>query len=237
MDRDDVKVLASEALEKIYEKYRASGLLSIYLWGSILTDDFNPSTSDIDAVGILSNEADFKEIDKIRDWLPTFEPRLNRLQINFFYLSELKGGPTRSRLARLYSANQAVFDLPNWQYVCGEHLDYENFPAVSPEQALRDQISLVSTKAQWVETGIYGDMGLQYFCKGLAWLCYNIHKLSHPPSPFAWEGLVAESTVETKELVNELISLKSKDWDPNDIKKKMPYLLETSQKLSAKYKT
>jgi hypothetical protein len=236
MTTDEAKVLAFDVLNKIFQDYKDQGLLSIYLWGSIITPDFNPELSDIDAVGILSDKADFDEMNKMRNWLPNAEPRLKRLQINFLFLSELMGGAPKSHLARLHDAEQAVSDFPYWIYVAGKKFAPNDFPTVVPGQVLKHQAALVETKMNWVLLGEYGDMGLQYFCKGLAWLCYDINKTSAPSGPFSWKDLEKEANDETKALIHELLTLKSKQWDPNAIRTKLPYLLETAERLIAKYK-
>ena len=111
--RDEAKTIIFKVLNKLFQDNKEKGLISIYLWGSIYSPDFDPEASDVDAIGILSDEADFNEMDRIREWLPSSEPKLKRLQINFLYLSELDGtGLQRSRLARLHHAEQAVFDFP-----------------------------------------------------------------------------------------------------------------------------
>lgn len=75
---------ARKTLEQLLSDYKEKGLLSIYLWGSVTTPDFNSKTSDIDAIGILSDKANHLELLKIREWLPKANPKLVRLQINFF---------------------------------------------------------------------------------------------------------------------------------------------------------
>lgn len=229
--------MASTVLARIYEDNKDNGLQSIYLWGSIITPDFSPETSDIDTVGILSDDADFAEFNKMREWLPKLEPSLKRLQINFFYLSELKGEPARSDLARLQDAEQAVFDFPYWIHVCGNKYKPEDFPAVSTSQALKHQIQLTITRRGWAENpdDYYGPIGLQYFCKALAWLCYNINKLSGPPGPFSWKELETQSNEGDKQLVNKLVELKSSGWNETNIKDELPFLINQLEFLAEKY--
>lgn len=238
MTREQVLEKASTVLGRIYEDNKDCGLQSIYLWGSIITSDFNPETSDIDAVGILSDDADFKEFNKMREWLPKLEPRLKRLQINFFYLSELQGtAPSRSNLARLQDAEQAVFDFPYWIHVCGKRYQVEDFPSVSPRKALKHQIKLAVARKKWAENpnDYYGPISLQYFCKALVWFCYNINKLSASPGTFSWKELKTQSTEDDIELVNKLIELKSSGWNENKIKTELPFLIERLENLAEKY--
>jgi len=44
-------------LKKNFLEYKNRGLLAIYLWGSILTEDFNFKSSDIDSIAIVSDKA------------------------------------------------------------------------------------------------------------------------------------------------------------------------------------
>ncbi len=234
--KQEIITRASKILKQVLQDYKDQGLISIYLWGSIITPDFKPETSDIDAVGILSDSANFEQLDKIREWLPIADPELVRLQINFFYLSELKGtGQVRSRLGRLHHQEQAVFDFPFWHYVCGEEFQASDFPSVIPQEILKHQIELVKARTRWALNPV-NEMYPQYYCKSLAWLCYNIHKLSRPQGSFSWSDLQKESTKDTKSLVEALITLKNQAWDPKAIKEKLPFLLDQAEKLISKYR-
>gem|GEM_PF-1020986 len=235
MTKGEVEALAKDVLEKIFRNNERKGLMAVYLWGSIITPEFDPENSDVDAVGILSDEAIFAEFNEMRNWLPSIEPGLKRLQINFFYLSELIGGPVRSNLARLASPEQAVFDFPYWKHVCGKKIASSDLPKVTAKQALKDQVGLTKMRMGWVKDGAYGDMGLEYFCKSLVWLCYNIHKLSSPPERFSWKSLDSETTDETKGMVEVLLDLKSKHWAKETIREQLPWLERTAKTLIAKY--
>lgn len=234
--KQEIITRASKVLKQVFQDYENKGLISIYLWGSIITLDFKPETSDIDAVGILSDGANFEQLDKIREWLPKVNPELVRLQINFFYLSELNGrGPIRSRLGRLHHQEQAVFDFPYWYYVCGDRFKLTDFPSLTPQNVLKHQIELTKTRTSEALNPV-NEMYPQYYCKALAWLCYNIHKLSKPLGPFSWSGLQNEATEDTKNLVDALIILKSQGWNPKAIKGRLPFLMDQAEKLVSKYR-
>lgn len=225
-------LIATATLRELLVNYQNQGLIGIYLWGSIITLDFDPSTSDIDAIGFLSDEADFEKLDKIREWLPKTNPKLLRLQINFFYLSELTGEkPVRSRLARLSTPEQAVFDFPNWQYVCGERITGDTFLKVSPRQFLEDQIKVVQEREEWaMNPKTHND--IQYYCKSLIWLCVAVHKLSHKPSVFSWKTLCDEADAKTQPLVHELIKLKESSWNSSLLAKDLSLLIEYRKKIT-----
>jgi len=222
---------ATKTLNWLFETYKHDGLISVYLWGSIITPDFNPTTSDIDAVAFLSDEADFSTLNKIRDWLPNKNPKLVRLQINFFYLSELTNEkPVRSHLARLSTPGQAVFDFPYWRYVCGEKINGALFPKVSPRQFLHDQMTVVREREEWAKHPKTAN-DMQYYCKSLVWLCWAIHKLQNTPSVFSWQTLKDEATGETLPLVNKLAELKKSDWNEELLKENLAVLVERTHSL------
>ena len=52
-------------LKEIYKRYKNKGALSIYLWGSILTGDYNPKSSDIDSIAIVDKNAKLKDNEEI----------------------------------------------------------------------------------------------------------------------------------------------------------------------------
>lgn len=226
---------ATKTLSSLYVDYKNQGLVSIYFWGSIITSGFNPKTSDIDSVGLLSDDADFMELDKIRKWLPDKNPKLGRLQINFFYISELtREKPVRSSLARLATPEQVVFDFPNWKYVCGKKIPVSSFPNVTPEQYLIDQMKVVGERTHWAKVP-KNSMERQYYCKSLAWLCHAIHRLDNPQRPFSWTLLHQESNSDTNALVDVLLSLRKLGWNEKAILKQLPYLFNQSSVLQNKF--
>jgi predicted nucleotidyltransferase len=221
----------TKTLKWLLNSYEDQGLVSIYLWGSIITPDFNPETSDIDAVAFLSDNADFKKLNEIRRWLPDKNPNLVRLQVNFFYVSELtKEKPVRSRLGRLSTPEQAIYDFPFWQYVCGERINGAAFPDVKPKQFLIDQIKVVQEREEWaVNPKTPND--IQYYCKSLVWLCWAVQKLHHQKSVFSWKTLDRQATKETRQLVDMLVRLKQSGWNQDVLKEKLPTLIEYGNKL------
>lgn len=227
---------ATKTLNWLLETYKDQGLVSIYLWGSIITPDFHPKTSDVDAVAFLSDDADFSKLDEIRDWLPDKNPNLVRLQVNFFYISELtKEKPVRSRLGRLSTPEQAVYDFPFWQYVCGERIDNSIFPDVKPKEFLIDQIKVVQERKEWAKNPNTPN-DIQYYCKSLIWLCWAIQKLNHDKSVFSWKTLASEATRETRPLVNTLIKLKQSGWNQDLLKQNLPFLIKFGNKLTSSVK-
>ncbi|HSW78925.1 MAG TPA: hypothetical protein VLF88_02845, partial [Candidatus Babeliales bacterium] len=153
-------------------------------------------------------------------------------------ISELKGAkPSRSGLARLHDAEQAVYDFPHWIYVCGKRYTAKDFPEVTPEAALRHQIEVVKTRQVWAKNPeeYFSEMGKIYYCKGLVWLCYNIHQLSSKQGPFSWAELQRETNKDTESLTKILMKLKSDNWNYASINKALPNLYKLADELIKKY--
>ena len=62
----ETKKIVEDALTDVYENYKDRGLLSVYLYGSLLTEDFNPEMSDIDSIGIVDDELSLFVEDEIQ---------------------------------------------------------------------------------------------------------------------------------------------------------------------------
>ncbi|UZE93616.1 MAG: hypothetical protein IB618_02475 [Candidatus Pacearchaeota archaeon] len=55
MNREEILAKTYSALKNIFLRYEGKGIISIYLWGSILSEDFNLGKSDIDSIAIVKN--------------------------------------------------------------------------------------------------------------------------------------------------------------------------------------
>jgi predicted nucleotidyltransferase len=45
---------AKRHLENLYTEYKNDGILALYIWGSVTRSDFDPETSDIDVICMVS---------------------------------------------------------------------------------------------------------------------------------------------------------------------------------------
>ena len=112
INKKKLKAIESVLL-KIYSKYKNKGVLSIYLWGTVLTDDFNPTSSDIDSIAIVDNKATEKNNREINKFLKNYSPEYNDFKLNYLYLNELNGGEIKSRLAKNIDPHLLLLDFEN----------------------------------------------------------------------------------------------------------------------------
>jgi predicted nucleotidyltransferase len=83
--------IAKRALKNLYLELKGEGLLSIYLWGSILRDEYKPGISDVDALGVIDENFSEERQGFSNSFLQEHAPELYDFRINFIRLTELNG--------------------------------------------------------------------------------------------------------------------------------------------------
>lgn len=126
MDKNELLEFAKQQLTKLYEKYRDKGILAMYIWGSITRPDFDPKTSDIDVICIVSDDFPLELNEQLRDELSKSTPE-REWGFQIIYLGELNGSPLRSRLAKAMSPQSILPSFSTWVFVCGTSYQRTNF--------------------------------------------------------------------------------------------------------------
>ena len=111
MNKKEILGKTYSALKNIFLKYKGKGIISIYLWGSILSEDFNLGKSDIDSVAIVKNNFGSNIGEKIKNFLSEEKSGLKHFKINYLFLEELEGKKPRSRLAKRIHPNLLLLDF------------------------------------------------------------------------------------------------------------------------------
>lgn len=214
-------------LKKIYSKYKKNGLLSIYLWGSVLTEDFNPNLSDIDSIGIVNNKAKEEDCKKINQYLRENVPNYKNFKLNYLYLDELNGKNIKSRLARVIHPNLLLIDFKNWKHIAGKSYTRKDFKLkeISLNEAI--QLSLTEAKKNHLPLFEKGDFKTtQYFIKNLMKVCYYLNQKDLGEHKFKYDELINKSPKERKNIVSILLTLKKSNWNKNLMKKNLPLLID-----------
>lgn len=134
---------ASNILKRVYEDYKNNGILSIYLWGSVTRNDWQPDVSDIDAIAIVDKNIDLGERAKINQRLKEeFTPNL-KLGLQFFGIEELNGGDPYTLLSKYQPAGYLLMRFNDWVYVAGESYKRGDFSIVdfTPAEARIHQLN------------------------------------------------------------------------------------------------
>lgn len=126
MDKNELIQFSKQKLTDLYEKHKQNGILSLYIWGSITRSDFDPNTSDIDIVSIVSDDFPQELNEQLRAELTQSSPE-REWGFQIIYLDELNGGPIRSRLAKAMSPQSILPSFGTWIFVCGKSFQRKDF--------------------------------------------------------------------------------------------------------------
>lgn len=99
---------------------------SIYLWGSITTDEYIEGKSDIDALAFVDESTDISEKKRLNEIVGQ---QLSGLKINFLYQSELNGEAPKGGLTNVIKPEVILYDFPAWIHVCGQKFNKNDFTA------------------------------------------------------------------------------------------------------------
>ena len=130
--QEEILQKAAEELKNVYNSYHSQGLEAVYLWGSILRDDFKPESSDIDSIGIADDSMDFALEKQIQTELAGRIPGLSKFGFRLIYKSELSGGKIKGFLSSVQSPKSHLLDLPNWQFIEGKRFQQSDFAKKLP---------------------------------------------------------------------------------------------------------
>ena len=208
LTNNKIKIIES-ALLKIYSKYKNKGLLSVYLWGTVLTDEFNSELSDIDSIGIVDDNANEKDCEMIKKLLGRYVLEYQDFKLNYLYLDELNGGKIKSSLAKVIPPSLLLLDFKNWKYVAGIKYSRKDFKLkkISFDEAV--ELNICSVKKRHLPLLERGDFrGTQYFVKTLLKVCYYLNQKELGEHVFRYNELLKKSPKERKKVVKILFEIK-----------------------------
>lgn len=224
--QEQMKAIKS-VLAKVYSKYKEKGLLSIYLWGSVLTNDFNLKSSDIDSIAIVNNKAKEEDCKIVNQYLKEYSPEYKDFKLNYLYLDELNGGKIKSKLARVIHPSLLLLDFKNWKYIVGKRYSRKKFKLkeIDFDEAVR--LNLIAIKKNHLPLFKKGDFKVtQYFIKNLMKVCYYLNQKDSGKYEFRYNKLLDKSPKKRKKIVKILLKIRKSNWDESLIKKNLPFLID-----------
>lgn len=204
---NEVKILLQNEFKK------NNSFVSIYLWGSILTDEFNPEKSDIDSIGFVYGSSGSFDEGLVRNSLSKQMPQL---KINFIYLSKFNDGQIYSDLAKYIPLECVLYDMPFWLNVVGKVFKKEDF--ILGRRTI-DEVILGSVSN--IKDSFFPeikDSNHAFFAKALAKLCYFIHQKNQPLKVFKYGDLLIDSIPETRNLTEIITRIKKSGWNKGVMK-------------------
>ena len=216
-----MKEKAKKILEEIYEKYHSQGLEAIYLWGSVITHDFNPETSDVDSIGIVEDFADSKIEDEIKKYLAATYPEIHKFGFRLLYKSELNGGPSRAFLSSVITPQLLLLDLPCWELAAGNPFTQKDFKLSVPSFGDAIKLHVESLhKFQWTVVKDIPENRQGQFLKEVARIIDVQQKMQGIEYPFSYSNILENSKEGVdRDITEALIECKRSKWDSSVFKK------------------
>jgi hypothetical protein len=216
MEKEELIKIISKSLKDVYEKYTYQGLLSMYIWGSILTDDFNPETSDIDCIGMVEDDFDLKNESIIQNELALLHPEIKKIGFRVVCKSELNTGISKGNLGLIGNPALLLLDLPTWYWVCGIKFTQNDFNLTVPtfEQAL--VLRYKNTRERWPDIDLVKPEQVQYLIKQM----FRIDHLKQLINNKSEYKIFSYSSVnDGSEIMNICLKIKSSNWNFEEFNK------------------
>jgi hypothetical protein len=215
-DKDSLIVSVSESLKEIYDEYSSCGMLAIYIWGSILTPDFNPESSDIDTIAIVDNGIDSSSEEKIQKQLASKHPEIKKLGFRLLYKSEFNTGISKGALGSIGNPALLLLDFPTWRWVCGTEFTQKDFDLPVPTYFQAIKLRYENTDERWPDIDAIKPEDVQYFIKQILRIVHlkQLQRINSPYTMFSYSSVreVADGTLDA-ELVNICLAIKAAKWD------------------------
>jgi predicted nucleotidyltransferase len=222
--QEQIKQIKS-SLKEIYEKYEDRGILSIYLWGSILTEDFNPKSSDIDSIAIVNEKSKIKDNKEINNFLKNCFPKID-FKLNYLYLDELNSGKVKGRLAKVIAPNLLLLDFKYWKLVAGKKYSRKDFKLKEIDFDEAVKLQLKAARKNHLPLFKKGDFKFTpYFIKNLMKICHFINQKDIGEHIFMYKELLKKSPKERRGIVRILLKIRKNNWDKLLTKENLPLLI------------
>ncbi|MEK7185489.1 MAG: hypothetical protein AAB726_02600 [Patescibacteria group bacterium] len=226
-NQPDLLLKAEDGLKKVYDQYEKIGLLAVYIWGSVLTEDFNPEKSDVDSIGIVEKSFPIEKELEIATLLKKSSPEVKDLKMRLVYLDELNGSKSRGYLARHIAPTLLLHDFEYWHHVAGKKYKRSDFKLknISSKQAVG--LKLKEIYDRHILEIKKNDTYYVYFLKALARLVsFSQQEKAGEIWRFSYASLRAHASSEDKEIVENILKIRRNNWDKDEFQKSLPIFLE-----------
>ena len=207
--------LISPLLKETFEKYKKQGMISIYLWGSVTTNDYNPKTSDIDSIAIVSNKFDHSLESTIQKELQKAYTGTNRFGFRIFYEDELKSNTlgTKSVLATQMSPRLYIYDLPYWIFIVGKLYAITELTdnPVTHAEALGLRLEEIEDR-NWSDATKIPENEMQYYIKCLWRIVHILQAIREQGGQFSYSNVVLHTDQDEIGIITTLKEIKASSY-------------------------
>lgn len=222
-------------LKEIFEKYKNNGMISIYLWGSVTTNDYNPETSDIDSIAIVNNSFDHSLESLIQKELQKSYSGTNRFGFRIFYEDELKSPKlgTKSVLATQMSPRLYIYDLPYWVFITGKQYTIAELTdkPLTDDEALKLRLEEISDR-NWNNAEKIPEKETPYYVKCLWRIVHILQAIRGRKEQFSYSNVDLNANDEEEKITQILKEIKKSSYASNIYTEYAPRLQEFVEKLN-----
>jgi len=155
----NIEIQIDRIKEAIIKKLKDKGLISLYLGGTVPSRDRIPS-SDIDILGIVEPDFDFKEEEKVNCYLRGCLKEEIGIDSTFrgITLSELNGGKQKGIITKWVPIRILIKRLPFFKYFWGREFCFSKFRVdrYKPQQEAKLQIKNIRRNIESLREGTEG---------------------------------------------------------------------------------
>ncbi|MES2223322.1 MAG: hypothetical protein V4469_00145 [Patescibacteria group bacterium] len=217
-----MKLTPEDALKQIFEEYKDRGLLSLYLYGSILTKDYIEGESDIDSIGFVNEDVLIALENEIKNKLCKISS-FDKFGFRFLYKSELDTGVVKGNLASFIDPQLLLLDFPHWKHIIGENYSRSSFALEDINTA--DAVERRLNHLIRIEDGSYktapGEKHILY-SKVLARIIFHLQKERGIDEPFSYSSIVLHANPEEKLVAEAVLDCKNNKWNIDVHQKNVP---------------
>jgi hypothetical protein len=207
-----MKKTAEQALAEIFDEYKNQGLISLYLYGSILTSDYIEGESDIDSIGFASEDMALSLENEIKNKLCE-KTDFDKFGFRLLYKSELDTGIIKGNLASFIHPQLLLLDLPHWKHVVGKDFSRSDFSLADINTAGAVKIRLEHLVK--IEDGSYktapGNSHV-LFLKVLARIIFHLQGERGCKEPFSYSSVFSHANEEEKPVAQAILDCKKSKW-------------------------
>jgi len=199
-------------LKEIYSEFHPIGVQSVYLWGSVLSDEYLSNESDIDSIAIVKDNTLPKYEEEIRS-------RIKDFNINLLYLGELNGSKIHSRLAGNIHPKLLLLDFEGWKKVSGKKFLRVEFKIkeISFDEAIKISLEKIN-KVYFCKTGNPPD---KYLIKSVIKICHYLNEKEKGRHLFTHRNLIKNCPKERKNIIQTLLLIKESNWSNESIERNL----------------
>lgn len=207
MTQQDYLNTSTSILRKWYaHEHSNCSIEAVYLWGSLLRNDFDPSSSDIDAIAITAQNTSENVQHETRLFLAKQIPGFTNFKINTIHISELNGGTIRSPLTQVLPPQLLLFEFNEWLHIAGKKFQRSNFklPQLSLQQAIGLEFEQIDQRfILEIEHKNYASIDFMRKC--VSAICHFSQELTYGEHRFSYDSLNKYKDTSTGELVDIIL--------------------------------